>query len=41
MTKSKPINDAYTVILSIAFSAITLSCLLLYYNLRSYPVLAQ
>ena len=33
----RPVNNAHTVLLSIALSAITLSCVLLYYNLASYP----
>jgi len=33
----KPVNNAYTALLAIAISAITLSCVLLYYNLASYP----
>ena len=32
-----PVNNAYTGLLAITLSAITLSCVLLYYNLASYP----
>jgi hypothetical protein len=35
--KVKPINDAYTVLLSISLLAMIASCVLLYYDVKRYP----
>jgi hypothetical protein len=35
--KIRPINDAYTVLLSISLIAMIASCVLLYYDVKRYP----
>jgi len=35
--KVRPINDAYTVLLSISLVAMIASCVLLYYDVKRYP----
>jgi hypothetical protein len=35
--KPKPRNDAYTVLLTISLVAMIMACLLLWYDLKSYP----
>jgi hypothetical protein len=37
VVKVRPVNDAYTVLLSISLIAMIASCVLLYYDVKRYP----
>ncbi|HMO35723.1 MAG TPA: hypothetical protein PKA06_06745 [Gemmatales bacterium] len=37
--KAKPVNDSYTVLLTISLVAMIVSCVLLYYDVKRYPTI--